>query len=112
MNKQQYLEYLSSLHWSNLRDSKLLIVSRCEKCGHKDSLQCHHVRYRNIYDYTTEDLQVLRRRCHRREHGFISKEDKKDLKKIREQIRAIIKSETSRKRHYDAKHGKNNSDYK
>lgn len=58
--------YLKSEHWANLRLSKLASVdARCQRCPTRDlSNDVHHLRYRNLYDVTEDDLLVLCRKCH------------------------------------------------
>jgi 5-methylcytosine-specific restriction endonuclease McrA len=60
--------YLLSEHWKSLRKAKIKINPSCEICGAKRRLDVHHIRYRNIYDVTVEDLQTLCRRCHKKHH--------------------------------------------
>lgn len=73
--------YLLSEHWDKLRESKLKINPCCELCGKKKRLDVHHVRYKNIYDVTVEDLQTLCRTCHRKFHK------KKNQNKLRQFIK-------------------------
>lgn len=57
-------EYLTSQHWKSLRESKLQRNPSCEKCGSRQRLDVHHLRYRNIFDVELSDLQTLCRLCH------------------------------------------------
>lgn len=60
--------YLNSAHWIELRERvKRRRGKRCEKCN-RGNVDVHHLNYRNIYDVTEDDLQVLCRRCHNNEH--------------------------------------------
>lgn len=62
---KQYIDYLDSLHWSNLRDLKFLEVGRrCQHCGDSRKIEVHHVHYRNYTDCTTADLIVFCQKCH------------------------------------------------
>lgn len=64
--------YLMSDHWKDLRLRALHRggkKQRCNRCGFPDNLDVHHLNYRNIYDVTVDDLEVLCRRCHMIEHG-------------------------------------------
>lgn len=77
---KSYEEYLSSVHWSNLRDAKLKQHgSFCCRCKRGDHLQIHHVIYRSRWeDSKLEDLEVLCRRCHEKHHGIKRKKKKKE----------------------------------
>lgn len=71
--KQAYRLFLKSPFWIELSTKKRGLVGKCEKCGDKDRLQCHHWRYpKNWFDATLDDLVVLCRACHRKAHGFVS----------------------------------------
>jgi len=64
-----HLVYLKSDHWRDLRQQKFDEVGRfCEVCKTKKRIQVHHLRYRNIYDVLTSDLQVLCERHHKDQH--------------------------------------------
>ena len=65
--------YLLSEHWKALRKAKRKLNPVCEICGAKRKLDVHHLRYKNIYDVTVEDLQTLCRKCHKRHHQMKSK---------------------------------------
>lgn len=71
---EQYNQYLQSDHWQNLRMAKLEMVKRtCEHCGATGSLDCHHIRYRDLYDVQLSDLAALCRDCHEWLHSGIRK---------------------------------------
>jgi len=73
--------YLFSLHWKTLRAQKLESVGRkCADCGTSKKLQCHHLKYRSIFNVTLSDLQVLCEKCHRKEHDRIKKERRRKRK--------------------------------
>lgn len=73
--------YLLSPHWIDLREkAKLQHGESCTTCGSKRRLDVHHLNYRNIYDVSVEDLQVLCRRCHDAVHDT-PKEKKPGAKK-------------------------------
>ena len=69
-NKDWYRDvYLKSDHWTNLRESAIQKHgSVCSSCGSTNNIQVHHLRYSNLYDVTVDDLQILCRPCHFREH--------------------------------------------
>jgi phage terminase large subunit GpA-like protein len=61
-------EYLKSDHWKLLKKSKLNQINCCEICGSNLNLDVHHLNYKNLYDVTEEDLQVLCRFHHEEIH--------------------------------------------
>lgn len=64
--------YLKSDHWHNTRELKLDFSGRfCANCQSKEQLDVHHKNYKNIFDVTVFDLEVLCRRCHNAEHGKV-----------------------------------------
>ena len=69
--KREYREFLKSDFWKKLSSEKRRLVGRCEQCRSTNGLQSHHVRYPdNWHDSTLEDLKVLCRKCHAKEHGI------------------------------------------
>lgn len=69
-DKRQYYrkEYLKSEHWKQLKHAKLVRSPICERCGSKDRVEPHHLRYKNLFDVTVDDLETLCRKCHVKEH--------------------------------------------
>lgn len=68
--KAEYLEYLKSEHWRNLR---LMALNRdrwrCVRCPQNQHLEVHHRFYRDRWeDSVVEDLETLCSVCHEREH--------------------------------------------
>ena len=62
--------YLKSNHWKKLK--KQLFKERgkkCEKCGSKRKIHCHHIRYGFIYDITIKDLLIVCKQCHKKIHN-------------------------------------------
>lgn len=98
-SKFQYLQYLRSQHWRDLRLRALRRDGfKCCKCPCKEHLQVHHVVYRRTWFETRlDDLQTLCEACHSREHGKPSKTvvvitkheilSKKKLKQMRKEQR-------------------------
>jgi len=69
--RQRYREFLKSDFWKELAARKRALVKKCERCGSKKSLQCHHLEYpKDWFQTTLEQLQVLCRQCHKKEHGI------------------------------------------
>ena len=62
--------YLNSAHWFNLRRQKLASVKHCEYpgCNSHKRLDVHHIRYKNLFDVSMDDLMVLCRKHHNAAH--------------------------------------------
>ncbi len=61
--------YLLSQHWKHLRGLVLKAPDPvCSDCEKTKRLDVHHLNYRNIFDVTPADLQILCRRCHKKRH--------------------------------------------
>lgn len=74
--------YLKSKRWTKLRRRKLKEQDfKCNRCGAIKPLQVHHVDYKNVFDVTLSDLEVLCVPCHAKEHGsdFVYKEPDKGI---------------------------------
>lgn len=72
--KELYSEYLHSDHWATLRAQKLCLTSgKCESCGSNQNIQVHHLKYREWYNCTVDDLIVLCRRCHDIFHEILTR---------------------------------------
>lgn len=65
--KENYLTYLNSDHWKELRSKKLREIPRCIHCESPYRLNVHHVNYRHLTDCVSSDLEVLCEECH---HDF------------------------------------------
>jgi 5-methylcytosine-specific restriction endonuclease McrA len=56
-------------YWQNLRYLKFAAANwRCEGCGDKTELQCHHRHYDSVGYEEPEDLMALCPRCHAKVH--------------------------------------------
>ena len=66
--RQEYLEYLRTEHWRELRARLLQSRPVCERCGRNEASECHHLNYRNLLDVTPRDLLALCRDCHKAIH--------------------------------------------
>lgn len=112
--------YLKSDHWKALRAEKLAINNCCEKCGHRYSLEVHHINYRGLYDVKLADLQTLCSKCHKQTHNQGEKRKKKQktypikrfkkpkkLKKIRlrNKHRYLSEANKQKQRAWDKKYG-------
>jgi 5-methylcytosine-specific restriction endonuclease McrA len=78
---EEYEKYLESPHWQELRKLKLeeqrdaLGYNCCEKCGSRPAatrqtaVSVHHLTYERLGKELIEDLQIICRVCHDKEHG-------------------------------------------
>lgn len=67
--KELYAMFLESQWWVDLSFTKRCAVRKCERCGCTYDLQAHHIRYpENWFETRLEDLEVLCRDCHEKEH--------------------------------------------
>lgn len=69
----EYLRYINSPEWKDLRRQKLLEgLCTCELCTQVDRHNdVHHVVYNNLWDCTTADLRILCRPCHDLVHRML-----------------------------------------
>jgi len=70
-HKQKYYIYLRSEKWKTFKSS--LIEQRglnCEKCGKNGSLDAHHLTYERIFNELPEDIILLCKDCHKKEHSI------------------------------------------
>lgn len=68
-SKQWYQNYLTSDHWRELREAKLLEKDfRCERCRNRSNLQVHHKNYSSVGRERLTDLEVLCDQCHQLHH--------------------------------------------
>lgn len=77
-----YEEQLQDPRWSAFREKVFQVRGhKCEKCGSEEIIQVHHPKYitgRKAWEYSTDEVIVLCRKCHREVHGLT--EDNNDLK--------------------------------
>jgi 5-methylcytosine-specific restriction endonuclease McrA len=77
-----YKEYLKSKEWFDIRESLFTLRGKkCEKCGSKQSIQVHHIHYKNIFKEQLEDLMVVCKDCHKKIHGLDKEENKTNERK-------------------------------
>lgn len=66
----QYLTYITSPAWRKKRTEALAHHGKkCSKCPMKTHLQVHHLSYKNLGNEPMEDLCILCKGCHQKEHG-------------------------------------------
>ena len=70
--RETYADFLECEWWKRLSRAKRNHVGKCEECGSRNLLQSHHKRYPiNLFDTTFDDLKVLCRPCHEKEHQIV-----------------------------------------
>lgn len=69
--RMNYEQYMKSVEWKNLRMSIYAKRGRkCEKCGQdKGEIHAHHLTYERFTKELEEDIMLLCRPCHEKEHG-------------------------------------------
>jgi hypothetical protein len=61
----EYLAYLNSFTWHLKRWLRLNYAGhKCENCGSREKLQCHHRTYERLFHERISDLQILCEDCH------------------------------------------------
>lgn len=68
--KAKYYSYLKSSKWKSIRNSIIEDRKRCERCYSIQELQVHHKTYENVFNEKDEDLELLCKSCHRKEHNL------------------------------------------
>ena len=69
--KRKYKKYLLSDEWAQLKIDLFDHRGReCERCGSDKYLQVHHLSYKNIFNEEPEDLEILCKSCHKKEHNI------------------------------------------
>lgn len=68
--KQTYNDYINSSAWKKLRKSIMDERGyKCEKCGATQiELHAHHLTYERFTKELPEDIQILCKPCHKKEH--------------------------------------------
>ena len=88
--------YLFSDHWKELRLQAFAKHGRyCHGCKSEQRLDVHHLRYRDIFDVAVDDLQILCRECHEKEHAPYKTKSNATPKRNRKRGRKKIRSGTS-----------------
>lgn len=90
-----YREYLESNHWRELRAAAFKHYGRkCSRCPATNRLQVHHVVYRFPWTFgVVDDLRILCRTCHEREHGIIPQPKHQSRAERKRQKRARKRAE-------------------
>lgn len=70
--KEKYLLYLRSEEWLKIRLAMLkfynFTCNRCKLKKHYKQLQVHHRTYKNVFHEEPEDLELICKKCHEKEH--------------------------------------------
>jgi uncharacterized protein YlaI len=101
-NNKQYREYLQSKEWrERSNECKLLAGNQCKLCGSKESLQAHHLTYKNVYNEPQEDLLCVCADCHHKIHPDMEQKNAKKgwcsmyKKDMKEALRSLKKHPTA-----------------
>lgn len=85
MENNAYYEYIKSPEWHSLKidiiQARGCKCERCNKKKHPAKLQLHHLTYERLFNEESQDLMLVCRRCHMKEHGLIKKPVKKVKRK-------------------------------
>lgn len=82
MASQKYKDYLRSPEWKAKRKELFsLRGKKCERCTATKQLHIHHLTYKNIFNEPLEDLQILCKFCHKKEHNIQNKKRASKIKK-------------------------------
>ena len=69
--KSRYFDYLKSKKWAQIKlDLYESRGKQCEVCESKRNVQVHHLSYKNVFNEEPEDLILLCKNCHEKEHGI------------------------------------------
>lgn len=72
--KQKYKSYIQSKEWYEMKIDLLqirgCICERCKEHRKPNKLDLHHLTYKRLYNETANDLMLLFRNCHKKEHGI------------------------------------------
>lgn len=72
-NRTTYIDYMNSFEWKILRDRLIIERKHCKLCESNKDLQVHHITYENLKNEKDEDIILLCKNCHEKEHTRISK---------------------------------------
>jgi hypothetical protein len=99
MKKKEYIQYLNTEHWINLRNKKVKDCYRCFMCHSQERLSLHHLNYTHLGNEVDNDTVVLCSRCHYRAH-FCGKNNKKKLDKKYKRMLYFRRNGIQRTIHY------------
>jgi len=64
-----YRAYLNTPEWKAIRMEIISIRGCCERCKSTYRLEVHHKSYRNLFNESPSDLELLCNTCHKTEHN-------------------------------------------
>jgi hypothetical protein len=71
----KYAEYLRSAHWALLKLNTIIARGmRCERCASLKDIDLHHLTYQRLGRELPQDVLLLCRMCHTKEHLVSSEE--------------------------------------
>ena len=71
LSPKSYHEYIQSVQWKQRAAAMVARAGfRCERCGSPRDLNVHHKTYARLGNEQADDLAVLCRACHQKEHGI------------------------------------------
>lgn len=66
----EYVAYINSIAWKQKREEAFAHHGRkCSKCPMETNLHVHHITYDNLFNEKMDDLSILCKTCHQKEHG-------------------------------------------
>lgn len=69
MNRTEYKLYLQSIEWKQKKELLFSIKGKvCERCKSIKEIQVHHKTYANVFNEKLNDLEVICKKCHYKEH--------------------------------------------
>ena len=77
---KSYSQYLSSKRWKEKRKQVIERQKKCQRCDATKNLHVHHVTYKNIGNELDEDLLLLCRSCHAKEHNVNDRSEESFVK--------------------------------
>ena len=85
MSHKEKQEHLKSIYWCKLKDKRNLLYAhdKCESCNTKsNNLEAHHLNYKTLGCERVEDIVLLCRKCHQRQHDHYGYDRITDYSKI------------------------------
>jgi len=80
-DKQLYRAYLRTPEWKAIKlEIHSLRNHKCERCDSTYRLEVHHKTYKNLFNESPKDLELLCHNCHGKEHDKIKKHSNKKYK--------------------------------
>lgn len=102
----EYYTYIKSKEWFDLKidiiQKRGCLCEVCKKPKNPAALQLHHLSYKRLFNELPQDLLLICRKCHMKEHGLTKKPIPKKLKKKKGKIRyKLTKRDRALQKRYD-----------